>query len=197
MPPGAKDRRFGTKGSEMAVSFDFDAVLVHEQPRAVRPFQRAAFAKRSALDPTCLVVSGDASLRKRLGAAAELSGWAPSDAPVGLAGLKKSLRNDFQLVIVDLVSPLGGDRSALETVVAELADRPDTMLVVFGAVDCDEHEVWARSKGAFVHLPGVAAGDSLVSLFSEARSVAERRNAPPAWGSAPVLARRLSSCVGG
>ena len=173
----------------MAVALDFDAVLVPVARRGcdveaninLRPAGRS-LSPVSSLN--CLVVTGDASLRRRLDAAADLGGWSTIAAPAGFSGLSSARRRAHQLVVIDLVSPLGGDRSAVESLAREFAGRHDTLLVVCGGEESRSDEAWSRAQGAFVHIPGVSSGDSLVSLFIEARVVSERRSAAEALGQA-------------
>lgn len=135
-------------------------------------------APRSARAPgvlKCLVVSGDADLRKRLDAVSELSGWSGCETPADAAELSAVVESDFQLVIVDVARPLGDRVSDSVEVAEEFACRPGTLLVVCGAEDSVEEELWARQLGAWVYLPGVSGGDVLVSLLTEARRVSERR----------------------
>jgi hypothetical protein len=73
-------------------------------------------------------------------------------------------------------------RSAVESLAREFAGRPDTLLVVCGGEESGSDEAWSRAQGAFVHIPGVSSGDSLVSLFIEARVVSERRSAAESLG---------------
>ena len=169
------------EGFDMAVALDFDAVPVPVARRggdasartiSLRPAARP-LSSRSTL--SCLVVTGDAALRRRLDAAADLGGWS-TVAPSGPAGLSSARRQAHQLVVVDLVSPLGGDRSSVESLARDFAGRPDTLLVVCGGEESGSDEAWSRAQGAFVHIPGVSSGDSLVSLFIEARVVSERRS---------------------
>lgn len=172
----------------MAVALDFDAVPVPVAPRvsdamAIREagVGRMVQGRRSFPTPLgCLVVSGDSSLRRRLDAAADLGGWSMVAAPSDASSLSSARQHSHQLVVIDLVSPLGGDRRAVESLARELSDRPDTLLVVCGGVESGSDEAWSRAQGAFVHLPGVSAaelsGDSLVGLFVEARRVSERRS---------------------
>ena len=157
----------------MAVSFDFDAVMVHEQTRATLPFERVA--RPLPTDLNGIVLSGDAALRRRLVAAAELGGWTECQAPSSSFDLQTASQGGFQLVVVDLGSSLAGESEGFAAAVNALVGNPDTLLVVFGSADSIEHEQWARCRGAFAHVPGAAAGDSLVSLFAEARVVTERR----------------------
>ena len=141
----------------------------------------------------CLVVTGDASLRRRLDAAADLGGWSTIAAPAAVATLVAACRHTHQLVVIDLVSPLGGDRTAVESLARKFASRPDTLLVVCGGESSGSDEAWSRAQGAFIHVPGVSSGDSLVSVFIEARLVSERRSAAESRGevgSSPTVGVR-------
>lgn len=122
----------------------------------------------------CLVVSGDVGLRGRLEAVADLSGCSACVSPIDVAELANAIESEFQLVFVDIASPLGDRVSDTIEVAEEFAGRPGTLLVVCGSEDGVE-ELWARQLGAWVYLPGVSSGDALASLFVEARRVAERR----------------------
>jgi hypothetical protein len=161
----------------MTVSFDFDAVRMHELTRAALPVERMALLRCGAAGATgvgvhsCVIASGDPALQLRLTAAAELTGWDFCDSASDAESLNLATGRHHRLVVVDLVTPVAAELAgAVESLVA----GPDTLLIVFGAADSVEHEQWARLRGAFVHVPGVAAGDSLIALFSEARLVAER-----------------------
>ena len=171
----------------MAVALDFDAVLVPVAPRqcdvtvaravSMRPF--GTFRSSAAVSLNCLVVTGNDSLRRRPDAAADLGGWSTIAAPATLASARL---HSHQLVVIDLVSPLGGDRTAVESLARKFASRPDTLLVVCGGESSGSDEAWSRAQGAFVHIPGVSSGDSLVSVFIEARLVSERRSAAESRG---------------
>lgn len=124
-----------------------------------------------------LVVSGDAGLRGRLGTMSELGGFSTCDMPVDTAGFRSVIDGDYQLVIVDIAHPVGERVSDTVEIAEEFAGRPGTLLVVCGSDDSVDEEFWARQLGAWVYLPGVSGGDALMSLFAEARRVAERRGA--------------------
>jgi hypothetical protein len=123
----------------------------------------------------CLVVSGDGGLRGRLESVADLSGCATCVSPADVTELTNAVESEFQLVFVDIASPLGDRVNDTVEVAEEFASRPGTLLVVCGSEDSVEEELWARQLGAWVYLPGVSSGDALVSLFVEARRLAERR----------------------
>jgi DNA-binding response OmpR family regulator len=138
----------------------------------------AGTATRSMRGPgvmKSLVVSGDRGLRKRLEAVSELSGWPACDAPADAGELGSAVEGEYQLVIVDIAHPIGDRVNDSIEVAEEFAGRPGTLLVVCGSDESVDEELWARQLGAWVYLPGVSSGDALVSLFSDARRVAERR----------------------
>ena len=144
----------------------------------VRSLAGKAAAPRTVRGPglmKCLVVSGDAGLRNRLDAVTELSGWSACDAPAEADDLGALVDRDYQLVIADIAHPLGDRVNDTVEIAEEFAGRPGTLLVVCGSEDNVDEELWARQMGAWVYLPGVSSGDALVSLFAEARRVAERR----------------------
>lgn len=121
-----------------------------------------------------LVLSADPAVRRRLEAATELAGWSICDAPTDSVDFDVVASHDYQLVIVDLVHPLGGDGATAERAAERIAGRPETLLVVCGEEDSIDHEIWARCHGAFCHLSGSVSGDALVSLFNKARATANR-----------------------
>jgi hypothetical protein len=125
----------------------------------------------------CLVVSGDESLRSRFEAVTELSGWSACDAPIDVADVDAAVDGDYQLVVVDIARPLGRRVNDSIEVAEEFAGRPGSLLVICGSEDSAEEELWARQLGAWVYLPGVASGDTLVSLCADARRLSERRGA--------------------
>ncbi|MFM8377777.1 MAG: hypothetical protein ACKOB1_00470 [Planctomycetia bacterium] len=126
----------------------------------------------------CLVVTGDASRRRRFEAAAELAGWFECASPETSGELRQAIDRDFQLVIVDVASPLGDRVTDTLEIAEEMAARPGTLLVICGSEDNVDEELWARQLGAWLYLPGVCDGDSLTSLCVEARRL---RDSAPAF----------------
>ena len=183
----------------MAVAIDFDAVRCTD--RAMSPCPVVRTQRRSlglpipAVEFSCLVVTGDEGLRRRLSAAAELVGWDTVDSAPTTPDLAAASQRDHRLVVVDLASPPRGDSGMFHERVREMAARPDTLVVVCGSATDRDQEVWARSLGAFVYVPGIAAGDPLVAVFREARTVSERLHAPSIDRSTPSAARL--ECVRG
>jgi DNA-binding NtrC family response regulator len=117
----------------------------------------------------CLVVSGDSARRRRFEAAVELAGWLECASPETSGEICQAVDRDFQLVIVDIASPLGDRVSDSIEIAEEMAARPGTLLVICGSEDNVDEELWARQLGAWLYLPGVCDGDSLTSLCVEAR----------------------------
>lgn len=145
----------------------------------VRSLAGQAASPRTVRGPgliKCLVVSGNSALRSRLDAVTELSGWTSCDAPADADELGSLVDGDYQLVIVDVARPLGDRVNDTVDIAEEFAGRSGTLLVVCGSEDSVDEELWARQLGAWVYLPGVTSGDALVSLFTDARRVAERKS---------------------
>jgi len=117
----------------------------------------------------CLVVSGDSARRRRFEVAADLAGWLECASPETSGELREAVDRDFQLVIVDIASPLGERVNDSLELAEEMAARPGTILVICGSQDSIDEELWARQLGAWLYLPGVCDGDSLTSLCVEAR----------------------------
>lgn len=128
----------------------------------------------------CLVVTGDSSRRRRFEAAVELAGWLDCASPETSNDLPHAVDRDYQLVIVDIASPLGERVNDSLEIAEEMAARPGTLLVICGSQGSIDEELWARQLGAWLYLPGVCDGDSLTSLCVEARRL--RESAPAFTG---------------
>ena len=126
----------------------------------------------------CLVVTGSSAQRRRFEAAVELAGWLDCVSPATAGELREAVDRDFQLVIVDIASPLGDRVNDTLELAEEMAARPGTILVICGSQDNIDEELWARQLGAWLYLPGVRDGDSLTSLCVEARRL---RDSAPAF----------------
>jgi len=164
----------------MVVAFDFDAERMSVATRlpATGKLGRRVSLESVADGPVCHVASADRSLRHRLGAAAELAGWSVDDAPVDGAPLMMALRQAPDLVVIDLMNPAGETAGELEAFARKVAARPDILLIVCGDADDPRHECWARELGAFVYVPGLSSGDSIVAMFRQAFTVVSRTLAP-------------------
>ena len=149
--------------------------ITSEEVRSIAGQTPAARSVRGAGLMKCLVLSGNRGLRNRLDAVTELSGWSSCDAPEDASDLQAVVDGDYQLVIADIARPLGDRVNDTVEIAEEFASRPGTLLVVCGSENNVDEELWARQMGAWVYLPGVTGGDALVSLFADARRLAERR----------------------
>ncbi len=136
-------------------------------PEATSGMLTRSMRRTAMLD--CLVVSGDSARRRRFEAAVELAGWLECASPETSGEIRQAIDRDFQLVIVDIASPLGDRVSDSVEIAEEMAARPGTLLVICGSEDNVDEELWARQLGAWLYLPGVCDGDSLTSLCVEAR----------------------------
>jgi len=117
----------------------------------------------------CLIVCGDPAERKRLAIAAALAGWENSTRPANRFELREAADGDFLLAFIDICSPLGERVSDTIEIAEELAARPETLTVISGSEGSIDDELWARQLGIWLYLPGCSHGDSLTSLFVEAR----------------------------
>lgn len=126
----------------------------------------------------CLVVTGDATRRQLIEAAAGQAGWVECAAPRTTGDLRRAIDRDFQLVIIDVASPLGDRVGDTLEIAEEMVTRPGTLVVVCGSEDNVDEELWARQLGAWLYLPGVCDGNSLTSLCTEARRL---RDSLPAF----------------
>jgi DNA-binding NarL/FixJ family response regulator len=154
----------------MVVAVGFNAKVLSspdEHQQGAMGFRSRLSRQRSLLG--CLVVSGDASRRERLVAAASLAGWNRATIPEDAATLHAAASQDVSLAIIDIASPIGDRVHDTLELAEELAARPDTLVVICGSEDNADEELWARQLGVWLYLPGVAEGDSLASLCIEAR----------------------------
>ena len=138
-------------------------------------------AKRRTGLLDCLVVTGDSALKRRCEVAVELAGWLECAAPKTADELLQAVDREFQLVIVDIASPLGERVNDSLELAEEMAARPDTLVVICGSQHSVDEELWARQLGVWLYLPGVRDGDSLTSLCVEARRL--RTPAPSSVGA--------------
>ena len=164
----------------MVVAVGFNAEVLNS-PSAESLTAAGISARGGRLTRTmdCLVVSGDAGRRMRFAAAAELAGWDECSSPEDLSELRDAADRDFSLAIIDITSPVGDVVNDTVELAEELTARPNTLVVICGSEDNVDEELWARQLGAWLYLPGVADGDSLMSLCVEARRL---RQAPVGFG---------------
>jgi hypothetical protein len=138
-----------------------------QDSEAASPF-RVGRATRPA---SCFVVTGNARLRERLQAVADIAEWPECVAPADADELGAAADADHRLVVIDIAEPCGDRVSDSLRLAEEFVARPGTLVVVCGSGESVEEELWARQLGAWLYLPGVSGGDCLVEAFVEARRV--------------------------
>jgi hypothetical protein len=119
----------------------------------------------------CLIVSADPRRREMFERAAIAGGWrtfACGDAPTAFAHLHRWL---MQMALVDLEAQ---PAEAFRPLVEQLSACNGLLSIVCGNEGNVEEEIWARQRGAWMYLPGVAESSNLALLCGEARQIAER-----------------------
>jgi hypothetical protein len=77
-----------------------------------------------------------------------------------------------QLAFVDLEGEQG---AGFQTLVRQLADQRQVLLVVCGHEQDGTEEVWARQLGVWFYLPGIADQNTIGLLCRDARSIVSQR----------------------
>jgi len=107
------------------------------------------------------------SLRKILGG----EGYEIDTAHNGQEGLRKSRRESFDLVIVDLKMP---DIGGLDVVKCIKEEQPDTMMVMITGYSTVDSATEALKTGAFDYLPKPFTPEEISSVVGKALEVKER-----------------------
>jgi len=120
----------------------------------------------------CLVASAQSARQRLLAQSAEQWGWEttvcsdPADAQWTVA------RMCTQLAFVDLE---GEQAAGFQTLVRQLADQRQVLLVVCGHEQDGSEEVWARQLGVWFYLPGIGDLNTIGLLCRDARSIISQR----------------------
>jgi len=77
-----------------------------------------------------------------------------------------------QLAFVDLEGEQG---AGFQTLVRQLADQRQVLLVVCGHDEDGTEEVWARQLGVWFYLPGICELNTIGLLCRDARSIVSQR----------------------
>ena len=107
------------------------------------------------------------SLRKILGG----EGYEIDTAHNGQEGLRKSRRESFDLIIVDLKMP---DIGGLDVVKCIKEEQPDTMMVMITGYSTVDSATEALKTGAFDYLPKPFTPEEISSVVGKALEVKER-----------------------
>jgi len=119
----------------------------------------------------CLIVSADPQRRRMLERAAADGGWktfACGDTATAMAHIHRWL---MKLAVVDLEAQ---PPESLRPLVEQLSACGGMLSIVCGNEGNVDEEIWARQRGAWMYLPGVADSSSISLLCGEARQIAER-----------------------
>jgi ActR/RegA family two-component response regulator len=120
----------------------------------------------------CLVASAQAARQRLLAQSAKQWGWEttvcgdPADAQHTVA------RMCTQLAFVDLEGEQG---AGFQSLVRQLADQRQVLLVVCGNEQDGAEEVWARQLGVWFYLPGISEGNTVGLLCRDARTIVSER----------------------
>jgi hypothetical protein len=87
---------------------------------------------------------------------------------------RQSVRNRFDLALIDLQSASVECESRLRCFVQQLAARDGPLLAVCGKPDDTTGEVWSRQLGVWMYLPGVDSQSDIALLCGEARNILKK-----------------------
>ncbi len=125
----------------------------------------------------CLIVSWSEQRAKRLQSAAAKEAW----KAISCSDAQQFLRNVFQwkvpLTLIDLPQGDSADYPELQDATAKAKRASDALLVICGAGEDPEEELWARQLGAWSYLPEVSRPAALEWVFSEARKALAKQAA--------------------
>jgi hypothetical protein len=146
---------------------------------ADRPRKTKRAARKVAAGGACLVVSPDSLKRMMFGQSAERCGWQQIECGDAASALEHLDSTTIGMVLIDLSQ--GNSASLGETslearrwLVEQFACRKDVLTVVCGRTNDSEEEIWARSAGAWMYLPGVAPESDLDPMLVAGREVSVR-----------------------
>jgi DNA-binding NtrC family response regulator len=120
----------------------------------------------------CLVASAESARQRLFAQSAKQWGWEttvcnnPADAQWAVA------RMCTQLAFVDLEGEQG---AGFQTLVRQLADQRQVLLVVCGNDQDGSEEVCARQLGVWFYLPGICELNTIGLLCRDARSIVSQR----------------------
>jgi ActR/RegA family two-component response regulator len=120
----------------------------------------------------CLVASAQSARQRLLAQSAKQWGWEttvcsdPTDAQWTVA------RMCTQLAFVDLEGEQG---AGFQSLVRQLADQRQVLLVVCGREQDGAEEIWARQLGVWFYLPGICDANTIGLLCRDARTIVSKR----------------------
>lgn len=93
--------------------------------------------------------------------------------------VQEFLRSVFQLnvplTVIDLPPRGAASYAELREIATQISDINRSLLLVCGAENDQEEEIWARQLGAWAYLPGTTDANGLRRVFAEARKALARQ----------------------
>jgi ActR/RegA family two-component response regulator len=120
----------------------------------------------------CLVASAQTVRQRLLAQSAKQWGWETTVCSDPAEAQWTVARMCTQLAFVDLE---GEEGAGFQTLVRQLADQRQVLLVVCGNEQDGAEEVWARQLGVWFYLPGICDLNTVGLLCRDARSIVAQR----------------------
>jgi len=131
----------------------------------------------------CLIASAQSARQRLLAQSANQWGWettvcsSPTEAQFAVARMRT------QLAFVDLE---GEEGKGFQSLVRQLADQRQVLLVICGHEQDGAEEVWARQLGVWFYLPGTCDPATIGLLCRDARGIVSARSSATGRNSPPV-----------
>jgi hypothetical protein len=158
-------------------TFEIEQVQVSAPARVVvadRPRKAKRAARKVAAGGACLVISPDSLKRMMFGQSAERCGWQQIECTDAASALEHLDSTTVGMVLIDMASLGETSLEARRWLVEQFAGRKDVLTVVCGRTNDTDEEIWARSAGAWMYLPGVAPESDLDPMLVAGREVSVR-----------------------
>lgn len=161
----------------MSIVADLGAAVAVPSARGVSRLKQMTAVRQLR----CLVVAECESRRAMLAKSAERVGWDAIVCDSVDSGWHTCERERYEMAIVDLDSLDQTALAAMRDLTAQIATRPNLLLMICGNEADALEEIWARQLGAWLYLPGVSERCDVEALCRQALPVAERlgRAKPP------------------
>ncbi len=121
----------------------------------------------------CLVASAQSARQRLLAQSAKQWGWETTVCSTPAEAQWTVARMCTQLAFVDLEGEQGA--GFLQTLVRQLADQRQVLLVVCGREQDGAEEIWARQLGVWFYLPGSCEASTIGLLCRDARGIVSKR----------------------
>lgn len=120
---------------------------------------------------TCLVVSTSARRAQVWVRAAHEEQWTTIVCSTAEDANRQAVRHRIDLALIDLQSASPECELRLRELIKQLAARDGPLLAVCGKPDDTQGEVWTRTLGVWLYLPGVDNESDIALLCGEARRI--------------------------